>query len=120
MVKVLFDTCIIIDYLNGKEAAKDEIILYDDKAVSIITWMEVMVGAEKTPDIPIKKWLSQTFKIINLDEPISIEAINVRKKSKVKLPDAIIHATALVHNRLLVTRNIKDFLSSDPSIRIPY
>ena len=44
MVKALFDTCILIDYLNGIQSAKDEIELFKDKAISTITWMEVMVG----------------------------------------------------------------------------
>ena len=40
-LKALFDTNILVDYLSGIAAAKDEISLYDDKAISIITWMEV-------------------------------------------------------------------------------
>ena len=45
MVKALFDTNILIDYLNGVAAAHDEISRYQDGAISIVTWMEVMVGA---------------------------------------------------------------------------
>jgi predicted nucleic acid-binding protein len=37
-----------------------------------------------------------------------------------KLPDAIIWATAQVNEMLLVTRNVKDFSESDPGIRCPY
>ena len=120
MVKALFDTCILIDYLNGVQSAKDEIELFKDKAISIITWMEVMVGSDKNPHAPIEQWLSQTFTTINLDQPISIKAVEIRKSSKIKLPDAIIHATALVTERLLITRNTKDFPESDPTVRIPY
>ena len=120
MVKALFDTCILIDYLNGIQLAKDEIELFKDKAISTITWMEVMVGGDKNPHVNIEQWLSQTFTIINLDQPISIKAVEIRKSRKIKLPDAIIHATALVSERLLVTRNTKDFSESDPTVRIPY
>ncbi len=120
MVKALFDTCILIDYLNGIQSAKDEIDLFKDKAISTITWMEVMVGGDKNPDIPIEQWLSQTFTTIILDQPISIKAVEIRKNNKIKLPDAIIHATAIVHDRLLITRNTKDFSESDPAVRIPY
>jgi len=120
MVKALFDTCILIDYLNGIQSAKDEIELFKDKAISTITWMEVMVGGDKNPQINIEQWLSQTFTIINLDQPISIKSVEIRKSRKIKLPDAIIHATALVSERLLVTRNTKDFSDSDPTVRIPY
>jgi predicted nucleic acid-binding protein len=39
---------------------------------------------------------------------------------KVRLPDAIIWATALHESALLVTRDTKDFPSAEPGIRIPY
>ena len=45
MVKALFGTNILIDYLNAVPEARAELSLYAEKAVSIITWMEVMVGA---------------------------------------------------------------------------
>ena len=120
MVKALFDTCILMDYLNGIQSAKDEIELFKDKAISTITWMELMVGSDKNPHVPIEQWLSQTFTTINLDQPISIKVVEIRKSSKIKLPDAIIHATAIVTERLLVTRNTKDFSEFDPTVRIPY
>jgi len=120
VVKALFDTCILIDYLNGIQSAKDEIELFKNKAISIITWMEVMVGEDKNPHVSIEAWLSQTFTIINLDRTVSIKSVEIRKSRKIKLPDAIIHATALVSERLLITRNTKDFSDSDPTIRIPY
>ncbi len=47
MVKALFDTNILIDYLNGIPQAREEVALYDDSAISIISWMEVMAGASE-------------------------------------------------------------------------
>lgn len=49
MVNVLFDSNILIDFLNGVKAAEDELSLYNDKAVSVITWIEVMSGAPDDP-----------------------------------------------------------------------
>jgi hypothetical protein len=37
-----------------------------------------------------------------------------------KLPDAIIWASARCNGRLLVTRNTKDFPAGDPVVRYPY
>jgi predicted nucleic acid-binding protein len=48
MVRALFDTNVLIDYLNGVEAAKKEMVLYEHHAISTITWMEVLVGT--TPE----------------------------------------------------------------------
>ncbi len=47
-MRALFDTNILVDYLNGVEAARREIALYEKPMISPITWMEVMVGT--TPD----------------------------------------------------------------------
>ncbi|MFZ0218725.1 MAG: hypothetical protein WAL30_00750 [Candidatus Aquirickettsiella sp.] len=44
MVKALFDTNILVDYLNAVSQARDELGRYQDKAISVVTWMEVMVG----------------------------------------------------------------------------
>ena len=45
MVGALFDTNILIDHLNAVPHAREEIGRFESRAVSIITWMEVMVGA---------------------------------------------------------------------------
>jgi predicted nucleic acid-binding protein len=44
-----------------------------------------------------------------LVEPIILKAIENRKAHKTKLPDAIIAATALVNELIIITRNTKDF-----------
>ena len=43
-MKALFDTNILIDYLNGIDAARQEIARYEHPSISLITWMEVLVG----------------------------------------------------------------------------
>jgi predicted nucleic acid-binding protein len=119
MVRALFNTNILIDYLNGVQGARDELNRYDEKAISIVTWMEVMVGAK--PDVePATREFLDGFDIIPLDNAIAEHAIAFRKTSKVKLPDAIIWASAQVSAAILITRNTKDFPASDPSVRMPY
>jgi predicted nucleic acid-binding protein len=49
--------------------------------------------------------------VIGLEEAIILRTITLRKQQKIKLPDAIIAATALVHHLTLVTRNLEDFKS---------
>ena len=119
-MKALFDTNILIDYLNGIENAQREFSLYDDKAISVITWMEVLVGTNEKTDKETRQWLQSSFIVIPLDEAISNSGITIRKLDKTKLPDAIIYATAQVSARLLITRNTKDFSPKDPMVRVPY
>ncbi len=47
--------------------------------------------------------------IYNLDEDVIVKAIDLRKVHKIKLPDAIIAATALVYDLTSITRNVADF-----------
>lgn len=119
MVKALFDTNILIDYLNGIEQAKIELDRYTDKAISMITWMEVMVGATPETEAIVRGFLN-SFLSLPIDEQVSDITVAVRKKHKVKLPDAIVWATAQVNGRILVTRNTKVFSSDEPGIRVPY
>jgi predicted nucleic acid-binding protein len=119
MVKVLFDTNVLIDYLNGIEQAKNEFARYSDKAISLITRMEVLVGATSETEPAIRHFLNE-FSNIKIDDQVSDLAVSIRKQHKIKLPDAIIWATALTQNRLLITRNTKDFSANEPGIYVPY
>ena len=58
--------------------------------------------------------------VVAVDEHIAERAVSLRRSHRIKLPDAVIWATAQVHAMLLVTRNTKDFPDDDPGIRAPY
>jgi predicted nucleic acid-binding protein len=69
MVRALFDTNILVDYLNAVPQARTELHRYAEKAVSIITWMEVMVGASRDVEAVTRSFLNG-FDIIALDGEI--------------------------------------------------
>jgi predicted nucleic acid-binding protein len=119
MVKALFDTNILIDYLNGAAQAREEFSRYDDGAISIVTWMEVMVGASDAAAEVTRAFLER-FDVIAIDSAVAEAAVRLRKAHRVKLPDAIVWASARTQGRLLVTRNTKDFPPDDPGVRVPY
>jgi predicted nucleic acid-binding protein len=119
MVKALFDTNILVDYLNAVPQARTELQRYTEKAISIITWMEVMVGTTDDVADATRAFLG-AFDVIALDEAIAERAVSLRRGHHIKLPDAIIWATAQVHAMLLVTRNTRDFAAGDPGVRMPY
>jgi predicted nucleic acid-binding protein len=120
MVKVLFDTNILIDYLNGVPEAGKEIGRYREKAISLITWMEVMAGATAQDEQLIRAFLSQ-FELLPIDGTVATEAVAIRRTRRIKLPDAIILATARSGGRLFITRNTRDFPAGlDVDVRMPY
>ena len=49
--------------------------------------------------------------VFGLEESIIVKTIAIRKNYGIKLPDAIIAATALTHGLILMTRNTKDFVT---------
>ncbi len=119
MVKALFDTNILIDYLRGLAQARDELALYDDKAISAITWMEVLVGTAPAVLDRTRLYLDG-FRLIEIDRTVAERAVKLRQAHRVKLHDAIVWASALMTDRLLVTRDIKGFPPDDPGVRMPY
>jgi predicted nucleic acid-binding protein len=119
MVKALFDTNILVDHIRGVGAARVEIERYDDRAISIVTFIEMLVGT--TPETEsVERALMQRFEIVPLDHEVAEAAAAIRRDHRLKLPDAIIWASARQTDRLLVSRNTKDFPAGDPGVRHPY
>ncbi len=119
MVKALFDTNILIDYLRGIPAARNELRRYDQRAISVISWMEVLVGANPTTERGTRDFLAG-FALLTIDETVAERAAALRKSLRLKLPDAIIWASAQAHSMLFITRDARSFPVDDPGIRMPY
>ena len=118
-MRTVFDTNILIDLLNGLEIARAEVKRHDDVAISHVTWMEMLVGATPERELAIRSMLSD-FRLIPMSDSIAEQAVIERRQRRLKLPDAIILATAIVEDGILVTRNIRDFAGNERHIRIPY
>lgn len=118
-LRALFDTNILIDYLNGVDAARAELARYERPAISVISWIEVLVGTKPAVEAATRGFLA-TFERVELSTDIADRAVSLRRKARLRIPDAIILATARVGGLLLVTRNTKDFPVDEPGIRMPY
>lgn len=119
-MKALFDTNILIDYLNGEEPAKHELGRYNHRLISLITWMEVLVGCRGPAEERAVRHFLSGFDLAAIDLAVSDQAVTLRRTHGMRLPDAIIWASAQQHHALLVTRNTKDFPVESPGVRIPY
>ena len=114
-MKYICDTCVLIDYLRGRQEIKERLAADLDSgiAMSSVTYMELMVGAfNKEEAIAIRKAFS-SIGIIEISEPISVKArelIDTYTKSHgLLIPDALIAATALETGKPLYTLNVSDF-----------
>src|SRR3990172_8170556 len=113
-LKYLYDTNIYINFLSGI-LKEDYLFSYDflsenDILISSIVRMEFLSHPNIKPqDESFFRELIRQFKIIPIDFMIEDEAIQIRKQYKLKLPDAIIAATAIFEDATLVTYDKKDF-----------
>ena len=119
-MKALFDTNILIDYLNGRPEAQAEIDRHRQRLISVITWMEVLAGARSEEEEDVIEMFLRDFTLVELSRPIARAAVSLRRTRRVRLPDAIIWATAQHESALLISRNTKDFPAAEPGIRVPY
>ena len=119
-MRAIFDTNILIDYLVGIDAARYELSRHDDAAISAITWMEAMAGATDEKEATHLRWFLSGFTRVAIDDEVSELAVAIRREHRIRLPDAIIWASARRIGGVLVTRNTKDFPADDPGVRVPY
>jgi predicted nucleic acid-binding protein len=115
-----FDTNILIEFLNGVPEADTELRLYQERFISRVVWMEVLCGVIGLPEEAATRQFLAAFTIVEIDEALADEAVRLRRQHRLKLPDAIVLATARICGCDLVTRNTRDFSSSMQGIRVPY
>jgi predicted nucleic acid-binding protein len=116
----VFDSNIVIDFLNGIEQARKELAQYKRAYISPITWIEAQVKAPEGLEAATRAAVDSQFQRLELDEKTLSEGLIIRRELRLKLPDALILAAARVNGWLLVTRNTKDFPASMLGVRVPY
>ena len=107
----LIDTNSVIDYLDNKlPDGANKLMGTISSKMSVITRIELLSwpGANENQTIVLEEFINGSL-VYALDEPVIIKAIEIRKTYKIKLPDAIIAATALIYEFTLISRNTKDF-----------
>jgi predicted nucleic acid-binding protein len=111
--KYLIDTNAISDYLGGKFTHKGldfmDLIIDDIPAISVVNRIELL--GQNTNQKEQLHIFVEACLIYDLTEEIILKTIALRKSRKIKIPDAIIAATALIYDLILITHNIRDFES---------
>lgn len=119
-MKALFDSNIVIDFLNGIPQAAEELSMYSERWISPITWIEAQVKAPAGLEAATRAAVDAMFRRLDLDAATLDQALVLRRSLRIKLPDALILASARVRGWQLVTRNTKDFPADMPGVRVPY
>ncbi len=117
----VLDSSAVIFASKQKIDTNELLSRYDKFYVSIITYMEVY--AYEFEDETEKNLIDELFanlEIVEINKEIADQAIIYRKNKikKIKLPDAIILATAKYVNADLLTDDWDDFQSIDSSVNV--
>jgi len=113
-MKYLLDTNIVLYALKKEPVVLEWLAKVAENraeaAISVISVIELLgyPDMSASEEKAVKTVLGK-IEQIGLDEPVVETTILVRRKARIKLPDAIIAASAMATGRVLVTRNISDF-----------
>jgi predicted nucleic acid-binding protein len=112
--KYLIDSNVLIDYMADLIPAKGsnlvENLFNTQFLISVVTKIEVL-GYNDLPDkLSVMSNFVSLSEILPLNETVTEKTIELKRSfRKMKLGDAIIAATAIVDNLVLITRNVEDF-----------
>lgn len=107
----LIDTNVISGYLENKLSKKGESffenLITTSPNISFINQIELL--GHNLPKLPECKMIFEAFVVIGISDSTINKTIAIRKSKKIKLPNAIIAASAISLNLKLITHNLSDF-----------
>jgi len=114
---ILVDTNILIYHTKGSQTATSflaRLLTQQALEISILTKIEFLGWDKHSPEGFEKcQRLIKTARVYPVEENISNKAIELKRRSPIKLADSVIAATALLNNLKLATRNSDDFRGID-------
>ena len=120
-IKYLFDTCAVVDFIHAERGFKNRQYDFDEapQFVSVIARIEVLAypGMTVEEELARRRFLAGVT-LVPITGSIEEQAIAIRKAVKIKLPDCIIAATALVMDAVLLTSDTTLLKLSWPGLRI--
>ncbi len=120
-MSVLLDSVILIDHLNGVEAATAFLRARAPRRPSRRSPAPRCSPAAPRSRRRGSRRLLDRFRVLPMDAPVADERWRVRRDTGLKLPDAIQAAFAMRHDLRLATRNVKDFRPARfPFVFAPY
>lgn len=111
MADLLIDTDVFVDHLRGAAELKAG---RNRLHYSVITRAELFAG-NSASNLTVR--LLSPFREVPVDRAVAERAGRIRRETGIRLPDALIAATALERNLTLTTRNRRDF-ETVPGLRL--
>lgn len=107
---LLLDSNILIYLSRGELKLNDFATPNDLMVISVITYMEVLgFDFKQKEEQEIIEDLCANLIVLPIDDEVVDSVIDLRRSHKLKLPDAIIAATTIIHDLTLITHDTFDF-----------
>ena len=108
------DSNAVIEFLGGALPPKgsrwlEQLVDNQSHCLSVINRIELLSYNGNPSEMQVVADFIGESNVLLLAEEVVLKTIEIRKQTKIKLPDAILAATALVHKLTLVSRNTGDF-----------
>jgi predicted nucleic acid-binding protein len=114
-ITAVFDSSAVILYFNDALSAPalavmEQAIEEGTGAISVVTRAEVLAWPLHTAQ-SLQEAIAgmASFEQLNVDAAVADEAARIRRECNLKLPDALIAATAALRGLPVVTANARDF-----------
>jgi predicted nucleic acid-binding protein len=112
---MLFDTDVLIWVLRGNANAARAVDQADERAISIVTYMELLQGARDKREIRVIKGFLGEFRFgtaplsENIGHRASIYLLEYGLSISMSLADALVAATAVEGRQTLLTANLRHY-----------
>ena len=114
----VFDSNILIDFLNRRPEARSVIGDVRARYVSVVTRAELLVGIRDARSRDAAYSLLAMCLVCDVTVAVADHAAALRQEHRLKLPDALIAATAVIHRLPLLTRDY--VMGTMPNAIVPY
>ena len=116
MALTIMDSDILIDVARGDRDAINCLLQIERTsvlAISTVTEMELIVGCRNKTELKALEKFLRRFQILKISDRISKSAVDLLKQYFLShgllIADALIAATAIVHNEPFITKNQRDY-----------
>lgn len=101
---ILLDTNAVIYFLEGRSRIAEHVLLAESIYFSVITEIELLSAAHLTPDesATIREFLGRCRRV-ELTPDVVDQTIAIRRNERIRTPDAIVAASAIVLDVPLMT-----------------
>src|SRR3569833_3444986 len=113
---VVFDACLVIDYLRGVKRAQAAFSEFPDRAMTVTTWVEVMREAPQHLEPQTREFLRR-FARLAINEAIADRALMlIQEHPRLNIRHAIPWATAQINSSIYVSTKKPHQTNEDPTV----